>query len=214
MADVIVSQLPIVTLAEAREAGLLYYFTGKPCKRGHIAERHVSGRSCLECHHVRSKQWYESNKDVALVQSQGRYLANREVRLAQSKIVNERNREVIEARRFANRAIAAANSKAWRQANPEWFRELRRQRRLRKRNAEGSHTGEEIKQLFAKQRGRCANPACHRSIKDGYHVDHIMPLVLGGSNWISNIQLLCPTCNLKKRAKDPIKWAQENGMLL
>jgi 5-methylcytosine-specific restriction endonuclease McrA len=41
-----------------------------------------------------------------------------------------------------------------------------------------------------------------------------MPLFLGGSNWISNIQLLCPTCNLKKYKKHPVDWARENGLLL
>jgi hypothetical protein len=40
---------PIVTLAEARAEGLARYFTGKPCKRGHVAERTVVSRACLEC---------------------------------------------------------------------------------------------------------------------------------------------------------------------
>lgn len=25
------------------------YFTGKPCKRGHVAERYLSTRGCVEC---------------------------------------------------------------------------------------------------------------------------------------------------------------------
>jgi len=41
-----------------------------------------------------------------------------------------------------------------------------------------------------------------------------MPLSRGGSNDKYNLQLLCPTCNLKKSAKDPIDFAQENGNLL
>jgi 5-methylcytosine-specific restriction endonuclease McrA len=33
------------------------------------------------------------------------------------------------------------------------------------------------------------------------HVDHIYPVKHGGSNELSNLQLLCRTCNLKKGAK-------------
>jgi hypothetical protein len=38
---------PIVTRAEALARGLTRYFTGKPCKRGHISER--SDRWCIAC---------------------------------------------------------------------------------------------------------------------------------------------------------------------
>lgn len=59
----------------------------------------------------------------------------------------------------------------------------------------------------------CASCKCDLS-KSGHHLDHIMPLALNGQNIDSNIQLLCPDCNRKKNAKDPIEWAQQNGRLL
>jgi hypothetical protein len=34
---------------EARDRGDTYYFTGVPCKRGHIAPRYVSTFNCAEC---------------------------------------------------------------------------------------------------------------------------------------------------------------------
>lgn len=40
----------IVTRAEAIRAGVPRYFTGKPCKSGHIAERYTLKGSCVECH--------------------------------------------------------------------------------------------------------------------------------------------------------------------
>ena len=38
----------IVTIEEARSRGLRWYFTGKPCLRGHIAKRKISN-SCCDC---------------------------------------------------------------------------------------------------------------------------------------------------------------------
>ncbi|MGL5935922.1 MAG: HNH endonuclease, partial [Cetobacterium sp.] len=36
----------------------------------------------------------------------------------------------------------------------------------------------------------------------------------GGAHCDSNVQLLCPTCNLRKAAKDPVVFMQEMGRLL
>jgi len=80
-----------------------------------------------------------------------------------------------------------------------------------RRAAEGTHTDEDIKALFAKQGGKCAT--CRKNIRDAYDVDHVMPLSKGGSNGPDNLQLLCPTCNRKKSTKRPDEWAQENGRL-
>lgn len=38
------------------------YFTGKPCKRGHVAERYVSTRTCVECADERCREWQSKNK--------------------------------------------------------------------------------------------------------------------------------------------------------
>lgn len=34
---------------EAKAKGLVTYFTGRPCRRGHVSARYVSGGQCLEC---------------------------------------------------------------------------------------------------------------------------------------------------------------------
>lgn len=87
-------------------------------------------------------------------------------------------------------------------------------RRARKRNAGGSFTPGQIDELYKKQRGCCAGPNCGVKLGKRFHRDHIVALANGGTNDILNIQLLCRRCNLKKHAKDPIAWAQENGRLL
>lgn len=45
----------IITRKEAVERGLKRYFTGKPCKHGHVSERAVVNHTCLECITVKSR---------------------------------------------------------------------------------------------------------------------------------------------------------------
>jgi len=49
---------------------------------------------------------------------------------------------------------------------------------------------------------------------DDFHMDHIMPIALGGSNTDDNMQLLRKECNLQKQAKHPIDFMQSRGLLL
>ena len=45
---------PFISRAQAKEQGL--YFTGKPCKHGHVDLRQVSSESCMECLRQRSSK--------------------------------------------------------------------------------------------------------------------------------------------------------------
>ena len=98
--------------------------------------------------------------------------------------------------------------------NPEVIRNIRRQRKARVRNAEGTHSVEDVAAILKAQTGRCANPACRKKLGKNYHVDHIRPIARGGSNERTNLQLMCAPCNQKKHSKDPIEWARSNGFLL
>lgn len=40
---------PITTRREAYAQGSTRYFTGVPCKQGHVAQRYVSSGACLDC---------------------------------------------------------------------------------------------------------------------------------------------------------------------
>ena len=42
------------TRQEAVTTGDLYFFTGKPCKRGHLSKRYVGNGACYECMHPRT----------------------------------------------------------------------------------------------------------------------------------------------------------------
>lgn len=82
-----------------------------------------------------------------------------------------------------------------------------RRSRTRERLPDGTR-----QRLFLKQQGKCA--FCRRSIQNGCHLDHIIPLARGGKHEALNLQLLCKPCNLRKHAMDPIVFAQMHGRLL
>jgi 5-methylcytosine-specific restriction endonuclease McrA len=48
----------IISRKEARAQGLKRFFTGKPCKYGHIAERFVTTEHCMACHRLRERTHY------------------------------------------------------------------------------------------------------------------------------------------------------------
>ncbi len=61
-----------------------------------------------------------------------------------------------------------------------------------------------VKAVTARDRGVCTAVGCGASItlelQANGQIDHIVPLAKGGTNDLVNLQLLCDTCNNKKRA--------------
>lgn len=84
----------------------------------------------------------------------------------------------------------------------------KRNYKLRKRNATGSHTASDIAALYAEQEGRCAycGVTVFWDIVGDIHVDHIIPLARGGANDLSNLAIACADCNLSKSKKAPDEW--------
>ena len=51
----------IVTRADAKRRGLKRYFTGEPCRHGHLDERRTSTRVCCECGRQAFRAWRAAN---------------------------------------------------------------------------------------------------------------------------------------------------------
>jgi 5-methylcytosine-specific restriction endonuclease McrA len=105
-----------------------------------------------------------------------------------------------------------ARVREWGEKNKPIRRAIDQNRRARKRATGGELSNGLVEKLFDLQRGKCA--CCKQPLGDDYHLDHIMPLALGGSNTDNNMQLLRSTCNQQKHAKHPVDFMQSRGMLL
>lgn len=144
------------------------------------------------------------------------YVQNKEEIKAKKAAYRIQNLEKLKAASAASRARhpekVKARAAAWDKANPEKVRARNRNRRARRKAAEGNHTKEDVLRIYDAQKGKCA--CCKGKVGNSYHVDHIQPLSKGGSNWPSNLQILCPTCNGSKHNKDPIDHMRSLGMLL
>jgi 5-methylcytosine-specific restriction endonuclease McrA len=105
----------------------------------------------------------------------------------------------------ANREEAAARGAAYHAAHREQSRAKYNAYRSRKMRATGTHTAADVQAQYKRQHGRCY--WCSKKVGSDYHVDHVVPLFLGGSNGPENIVVACPWCNESKGAKHPMDWA-------
>lgn len=176
--------------AGARQAALLSgakkYFTGLPCKRGHIAERRTGCGRCVMCeaaqpayqdraNHLRmSREWKARNPERSRESSCRWVLNNPEARRASNRrgrakwAAEPENKPKINAWATARRAAKACRTPPWADL-------------------------EAIKEIYA----RCPI---------GFHVDHIVPLkgkTVSGLHVPWNLQYLPPIENLRKNNSWP-----------
>ena len=166
--------MKIIKRKEAKEKGLLYYFTGKKCIKGHIDKRATSSGTCYTCVKLNSSQ-YSKNDSYKL-------------RLS---LWNKNNPEKwtmyrknwIENNRALKNAINAKHRASKEQKTPSWV------------DSEESFLIQEVYDL-AKIRTKQTN------IK--WHVDHIVPLNgknVSGLHTIYNLQVIPAKVNFKKSNK-------------
>ena len=113
--------------------------------------------------------------------------------------------------RSENRDLMSQIRADWKERNKPLLRVYKQTRRARVAASGGVLSADIAERLFTSQRGKCTN--CNGKLAE-YHLDHIMPLALGGVNEDSNMQLLCPSCNWRKNAMHPVDFAQKEGRLL
>jgi 5-methylcytosine-specific restriction endonuclease McrA len=163
----------------------------------------------------RAKRYRENSPEAAKAANDRYRKANPEKRLEWSMRDYWKNRSVrltaMREYRAANQDVLRSKRMVWERANRPLIAMHKRAYKARKRCAEGRFTPHDVERLKSLQRGRCA--CCKGKLFD-FHIDHRTALSKGGTNDPSNLQLLCPKCNLTKHAKDPIDFMQSLGFLL
>lgn len=149
-----------------------------------------------------SKKYYVKNKEHVLSVCKNYYAENKGVISVKAQAYREKNKRKISCR-----------IKKWWGDNHEKRSVYKNNYRARKLDNGGTHNYLDIKALILSQKSKCKYCEAELILTGcgKYHVDHRMPLKLGGSNSSENLQLLCKTCNLKKGAIDPDKYEERIG---
>ena len=178
--------------ADAKKTGNKYYFTGKPCVRGHIALRKTKG-SCVEC----------IKEDWAADNERRKALPKSEAAKAAGKRYYEKNREAVIARAAArpNHAKQAYRNKH-KERNPELYKALTSVRKRRHRNATPKWLGSQDKVAMRNLYLKAQELTKLTGVR--YVVDHIVPLInpeVCGLHVPWNLQIMTQEENLKKSNK-------------
>lgn len=184
------------TRAEAKAMGAKYYFTGEPCKHGHIAPRKTKG-ACVECLknewaqalETRAEYFREYNKSEAGQKAKKGYY--------------ERNKSTVIATAQARPDDAKnAYKKKYKEANPDLYKELVSARRRRFRDATPEWLSAEQK-MEIRLKYRLAIEMS-RATGVRHAVDHEIPLIgesVCGLHVPWNLRVITQDENLKKSNK-------------
>lgn len=159
---------------EAKALGLIHYNTGRPCKRGHMADRRVKDRVCMACDREYQSKAHYANPEASKAYGRAQYIKHREKHLANKREYRQANKGKIIA-------LATARKKYIKQRTPKWV------------DADERWMVKEVYDL-AVQRTKMTGFA--------WHVDHIIPLqgkTVSGLHVMANLQIISGVENIRKR---------------
>jgi hypothetical protein len=164
MADAIVFyDGPIVSRTEAKRDGKKHYFTGKPCIKGHVAQRYTSS-GCVVCSEEQRNRWSSENAEYHKKLQADWYKANREHHAAYGRKWSaenpERRRSLSDRWKAQNRERYLAARKARRQVDAikETSRKYDRKRYHEKRKLDPAY------RVHMRMRGEISRYLKRRSI--------------------------------------------------
>ncbi len=171
------------------------------CKPCDAARKSVWRKENLQQTTEYKKKWREKNLILSREINSRWDDANKDKRAKAASAFYEFNKESIKQK-----------CAEWRSKNKEKVYANWKNRRAKTSGASGNLTAGLREKLFVLQQGKCA--CCGQDLGESFHMDHIMPIALGGANTDDNIQLLRQRCNNQKYTKHPVDFMQERGFLL
>jgi 5-methylcytosine-specific restriction endonuclease McrA len=188
-------------------AGFPAYFTGEPCKNGHVAWRDIANSSCRKCLSDATRRYQLRNPAKVKAWTD----------LARKKY-EERNKEKVAAAKSAWKArnpdavIAGAKDyyakhkeqsrelrKRWRQEKPWMHAEGQRRRNIGQKKATPAWANLVSIRAIYREAARLT-----RETGVAHHVDHIVPLrgkQVCGLHVETNLRILTATENIRKGAR-------------
>ena len=156
------------TRQEAKATGAKYYFTGEPCKHGHIALRKTKG-ACVECIKIEWQQAAEKRADYFR-----EYNKREDVKDRKNEWYEANREQVIQAAATRPLEVKRVYQKAWKERNTVWVRADTKARRRKHRVATP-------KWLTREQKGQIRELykiaiTMTKTTGEQYVVDHIVPL--------------------------------------
>jgi 5-methylcytosine-specific restriction endonuclease McrA len=168
--------------------------------------------ACKEClreqgrsHKDRHRAYYAAHTEERIAYQHAYRAANPEKIAAYHAERRELETEQRRMSRAANPEKATEYSRGYRLAHLEQYAANARNYHARKRGNGGAHTADDIRAQYERQKGKCFY--CGAKVSNNYQVDHVLPLVKGGSNGPENLVVTCVACNMKKNAKHPMDFA-------
>ncbi len=184
------------TRAEAKAAGATHYFTGEPCKHGHVAPRKTKG-ACVECLKVEWQAAADTRADYFRA-----YNRNEEVKDRKHAWYQENREQVIQAAATRPAAILREYRNNWKANNKVQVLADNKVRRRKHRDATpkwlSRRQKSEIRQLYQ------IAITMTQTTGEQYVVDHIVPLrgeFVCGLHVPWNLRVITQEENLKKSNK-------------
>jgi hypothetical protein len=157
----------------------------------------------------------ETSKDdecFTLLKSGKLYGWCKECKKASTKIYQLANKEIISTKKKQyykdNKVKILSSVASWQNANREKVNCYIRANKInRKRLKSIGMTGKDYRSWVERQKKVCY--WCEAECCKNFHVDHVMPMALGGRHEAWNLSISCPRCNMLKGAMHPLDWIEK-----